>query len=78
MACLACAIAALTDLGARHKQARFRRPQTNRKSERFNRTLLDEWAYVRPSVGCSVVRRANSSCHAEGGQYPSFVRKLSS
>ena len=23
------------------------RPQTNGKSERFNRTLLDEWAYVR-------------------------------
>ena len=40
--------AALTDLGARHKRTRFRRPQTNGKSERFNRTLLDEWAYVRP------------------------------
>ena len=40
--------AAVTDLGARHKRTRFRRPQTNGKSERFNRTLLDEWAYVRP------------------------------
>jgi transposase InsO family protein len=40
--------AALTDLGARHKRTRFHRPQTNGKSERFNRTLLDEWAYARP------------------------------
>jgi transposase InsO family protein len=38
---------ALTGLGARHKRTRFRRPQTNGKSERFNRTLLDEWAYAR-------------------------------
>jgi transposase InsO family protein len=40
--------AALVDLGARHKRTRFYRPQTNGKSERFNRTLLDEWAYARP------------------------------
>jgi len=40
--------AALADLGARHKRTRPRRPQTNGKSERFNRTMLDEWAYVRP------------------------------
>jgi transposase InsO family protein len=39
---------ALADLGARHKRTRAYRPQTNGKSERFNRTLLDEWAYVRP------------------------------
>lgn len=40
--------AALSDIRARHKRTRPRRPQTNGKSERFNRTLLDEWAYVRP------------------------------
>jgi transposase InsO family protein len=40
--------AALADLGARHKRTRFHRPQTNGKSERYNRTLLDEWAYARP------------------------------
>jgi transposase InsO family protein len=40
--------AALSDIQARHKRTRPRRPQTNGKSERFNRTLLDEWAYVRP------------------------------
>ncbi len=34
-------------MGARHKRTRACRPQTNGKSERFNRTLLDEWAYVR-------------------------------
>ena len=40
--------AALSDVRARHKRTRPRRPQTNGKSERFNRTLLDEWAYARP------------------------------
>ena len=35
-------------LGIEHRRIRAYRPQTNGKVERFNRTLLDEWAYIRP------------------------------
>jgi transposase InsO family protein len=38
---------ALLATGATHTFIRPRRPQTNGKVERFNRTLLEEWAYVR-------------------------------
>ncbi len=40
--------APVADLGATGKLTRAYRPQTNGKVERFNRTLLDEWAYLRP------------------------------
>jgi transposase InsO family protein len=39
--------AALADIGVRHQRTRPYRPQTNGKVERFNSTLLEEWAYRR-------------------------------
>lgn len=41
-----------------HKRTRPRRPQTNGKVERFNRTLLTEWAYARPYRSEQLRRKA--------------------
>lgn len=49
---------AFTDLGAQQRFTRRYRPQTNGKAERFNRTLADEWAYIRPFD--SSAERANA------------------
>jgi transposase InsO family protein len=38
----------LTAAGISHKRTRPYHPHTNGKVERFNRTLLDEWAYHQP------------------------------
>jgi len=37
----------LAQIGAKHITIRPHRPQTNGKAERFNRTLLEEWAYTK-------------------------------
>jgi len=44
--------------GTRHTFTRRYHPATNGKVERFSRTLLDEWAYVRAYGSESARRRA--------------------
>ena len=52
---------ALAERGIVHKYCRPYRPQTNGKVERFHRTLLEEWADVRPY--CRETDRTRALAH---------------
>ncbi|MGW6707344.1 IS481 family transposase [Streptomyces sp. NPDC054956] len=75
--------AVLADLGAAAKLTRAYRPQTNGKVERFNRTLLDEWAYLRPYTSNQERTEAltdflhtynHHRCHTALGGHPPISR----
>ncbi|MFJ6054893.1 IS481 family transposase, partial [Streptomyces sp. NPDC092307] len=74
---------ALTAAGIAHKKIRPYRPQTNGKVERFNRTLLDEWAYLRPYTSNNERTAAltdflhtynHHRCHTALGGHPPISR----
>ncbi|MFC4566121.1 IS481 family transposase, partial [Nocardiopsis mangrovi] len=48
----------LAGQGVKHKRTRPYRPQTNGKVERYNRILLEEWAYARPYTSETQRRQA--------------------
>jgi transposase InsO family protein len=73
--------AALGDV--EHRRIRPYTPRTNGKVERFNRTLLEEWAYVRPYVSDAARTRAlakwlhtynHHRCHTALGGEPPVTR----
>ncbi|AIV36102.1 hypothetical protein NI25_23655 [Streptomyces sp. CCM_MD2014] len=73
---------ALADLGATGKLTRAHRPQTNGKVERFHRTLLDEWAYLRPCTSntertaalADFLHAYHHRCHTALGGHPPISR----
>ncbi|MGW6786494.1 IS481 family transposase [Streptomyces sp. NPDC054987] len=73
----------LAAAGITHKKIRPYRPQTNGKVERFNRTLLDEWAYLRPYTSNDERTEAladflhtynHHRCHTALGGHPPISR----
>ena len=74
---------ALTSIGAQARFTRRYRPQTNGKAERFNRTLLEEWAYQRPFASNTERAAAlpvwlhtynHHRCHTAIGGHPPITR----
>ena len=76
-----------TTLGAQARFTRNYRPQTNGKAERFNRTLSDEWAYVRPfadsddraaalPTGCTPTTITEATPHSAAAHQPRQQRLL--
>ncbi|MBJ6641480.1 IS481 family transposase [Streptomyces sp. DHE7-1] len=73
----------LATAGITHKKIRPYRPQTNGKVERFNRILLDEWAYQRPYTSNTERTAAladflhtynHHRCHTALGGHPPISR----
>src|SRR5205085_4299471 len=64
---------ALAKLGLKHLRIRSYRPRTNGNAERFNQTLLNEWAYER-TYGSSSERTAALPLFLERSQLQTTTR----
>jgi transposase InsO family protein len=70
---------ACAELGITPKYTRAYRPQTNGKAERFNRTMINEWAFARPYPNKAARRTALPTWlhHYNGDLYESSQQRWS-